>query len=43
MWESAQGYQDAGMPPTDARQEAEKEGPLMEPETDEEDTEVDEE
>jgi len=35
MWDSAKVYERAGMPPTDARQEAEKEWLLLEPEEEE--------
>jgi len=36
MWDAAKEYERAGMPLTDARQEAEKEWLLLEPEADEE-------
>jgi len=34
MWEAKDRYQKAGMPPTDAREQAEREFLMMEPETD---------
>lgn len=40
MWESKEQYQKAGMPPTDAREQAEREWLMLEPEEEEEEEEA---